>query len=61
MGSEKMDRLKLVKPSKEQEGEIINYIENFIPIIRELMVQVDYIDIKIVSENNASVGWKISP
>ncbi len=33
-----MDRLKLVKPSKEQEGEIINYIENFIPIIRELMV-----------------------
>lgn len=33
-----MDRLKLVKPSKEQKGEIINYIENFTPIIRELMV-----------------------
>lgn len=27
MGSEKMDRLKLVKPSKEQEREAIDYIE----------------------------------
>lgn len=29
MGSEKMDRLKLVKPSKEQEREAIDYIEEF--------------------------------
>ena len=29
MGSEKMDRLKLVKPSKEQEREAIDYIKEF--------------------------------